>query len=329
MILNRPEHLDIKARQLNLPIYFPSISSVKTNLHPIEYVQALNALSYVNKQFLISAYDLVKSDNSQRAQLQGELIKARENGVTILMDSGNYESYWKDPMPMWSQKEFHSALRDFPCDIAFGFDEQKPPTNTEQHLKILNERYVMDQNAAGDALLVPIVHGNKETLPNICKQFALTQNLIMVAVPERCLGSGVFERANTIQTIRQSLNDTGNYTALHLLGTGNPLSLAIYAISGADSFDGLEWCQTVVDHETCLLHHFSQGDFFRGQTRWGDEDWPYQLRTLAHNIEFYSDWMNRMDEAFSMGREIEFCSANFPEIIYSKCRSELGWKQAS
>ena len=328
MTLQRPEHLKISTGQLHLPVYFPSVSSVKTTLPPIEYVRALNALSSVNKQYLVSAFDLVRTDAEQRSQIQGELKKARDNGVIVLMDSGNYESYWKVPMPGWSQDEFHSALRDFSCDLAFGFDEQRPPADTGQHLKILNERYVKDRAAAGNALLVPIIHGNKESLPNICTQFAQTQCLQMIAVPERCLGLGIFERASTVSAIRQQLNESGHYVGLHLLGTGNPLSLAIYAISGADSFDGLEWCQTVVDHETSLLHHFSQGDFFRGQTRWGDEELAFQLRNLAHNIEFYSDWMRRMVEAFRSGAQTEFCRANFPERIYSMCRNELGWELA-
>lgn len=329
MTLHRPDHLKISTGQLHLPVYFPSISSVKTTLRPIEYVQTLNALSSVNKQFLVSAYDLVRTDAEQRSQMQGELKKAHDNGVIVLMDSGNYESYWKAATPLWTQDEFHSALRDFPCDLAFGFDEQRPPTEIRQHLNILNERYAKDRDAAGNALLIPIVHGDKETLPSICTQFAQAQHLQMIAVPERCLGSGIFERASTVNAIRQRLNESGHYVALHLLGTGNPLSLAIYAISGADSFDGLEWCQTVVDHETSLLHHFSQGDFFSGQTRWGDEEWVFQLRNLAHNIEFYSDWMHRMVAAFKNGAQTEFCRANFPERIYSKCRAEFGWEQAS
>ncbi|WP_182212931.1 hypothetical protein [Stenotrophomonas acidaminiphila] len=72
--------------------------------------------------------------------------------------------------------------------------------------------------------------------------------------------------------LRKALDDNGRYVGLHLLGTGNPISIALYAWAGADSFDGLEWCQTVVDHDTGLLFHLSQSDFFRRQTAWGESD---------------------------------------------------------
>jgi hypothetical protein len=43
--------------------------------------------------------------------------------------------------------------------------------------------------------------------------------------------------------------------------TDNPFSITLYSAMRADSFDGLEWCQTVVDHETGLLYHLSHVDF--------------------------------------------------------------------
>ena len=62
-------------------------------------------------------------------------------------------------------------------------------------------------------------------------------------------------RAKTIIKIRKTLAPKKQYYPLHLLGTGNPLSILIYSICGADSFDGLEWCQTTVDYNTGLLYH--------------------------------------------------------------------------
>lgn len=319
--------LEVGSKCIQLPIYFPSVSSVKCTLNPVEYVQTLNALSSLNTQYLISAYDLVRSDPQQRSQLLEELKKAKSEGTIVLMDSGNYESYWKAPIDKWSQTEFHAALENFPCDLAFGFDEQQPPTNTEEHLQILTERYLKDRDAAGASLLIPIVHGNKESLPIVCEALAELHSLKMIAVPERCLGSGIFERANTVKAIRKSLNEVGHYVVLHLLGTGNPLSLAIYAISGADSFDGLEWCQTVVDHRTALLHHFSQGDFFSTQTSWGSKALSYQSQNLAHNIQFYVEWMHKMSEAFRRNMHYEFCRNNLPDYVFHECETELGWAQ--
>lgn len=94
---------------------------------------------------------------------------------------------------------------------------------------------------------------------------------------------------------------------------------------GADSFDGLEWCQTVVDCETGLLHHFSQADFFAEQTAWGGHGLSFQARTLAHNLEFFSDWMQRLRDAIEQKQLSEFCRLNLSSRAFQYCASVAGW----
>lgn len=121
---------------------------------------------------------------------------------------------------------------------------------------------------------------------------------VLLAVPERTLGEGIVERTRTVRKIREALNALEVYCPLHLLGTGNPLSIIAYALAGADSFDGLEWCQTVVDHETGRLSHFQQWDLFRHQTEWGQNNTlPYIQSVLMHNLDFYERLMADLHEA--------------------------------
>jgi queuine/archaeosine tRNA-ribosyltransferase len=115
---------------------------------------------------------------------------------------------------------------------------------------------------------------------------------------------------------------------LHLLGTGNPTSIALYSWAGADSFDGLEWCQTAVDHDTGQLFHLSQSDFFRKQTAWGDEDISFHSRTLAHNLTFYADWMQRLRQAVYDDNVINFCRLNFSPRIFRQCAVAFKWEVA-
>src|SRR5579875_3506767 len=129
----RPPELTIGARSLALPVYFPSISSVKTALYPQEYLQLLSSLGGLNSQFLVSAFDLAHVDQPQLAQQA--LASARQAGIVTLMDSGNYESFWKDAQADWKQTDFHKMLADFPCDLAFSFDEQQPPANADKRTK--------------------------------------------------------------------------------------------------------------------------------------------------------------------------------------------------
>lgn len=325
MTPHRPKKVRIGAVELDVPVFFPSVSSVKTALPLLDYIRVLNALRAFNGHILVSAFDLYRSDGSEREAFQQELAHARDAGTVVLMDSGNYESYWKEAQATWLHSDFHQALKEFSSPLAFGFDEQKPPPDQKAHLLLLDECHKQDQAAACLTTIIPIIHGKPEDLPYLCSEFSKISDVPMIAVPERRLGDGIFERARTASAIRQALDANERYVGLHLLGTGNPISIAIYSITGADSFDGLEWCQTVVDHETALLFHLSQADFFMAQTSWGDEGWPFQPSVLAHNLEFYADWMGRLREAIHNGMGIEFCRLNFPRRVFVQCADALGW----
>lgn len=63
MEATRPASLLIGQRELPLPVYFPSISSVKTALRPEDYLQVLSSLVVLNGQFLVSAFDLAAIGN--------------------------------------------------------------------------------------------------------------------------------------------------------------------------------------------------------------------------------------------------------------------------
>lgn len=323
MKVERPAQLSIGTRSLPLPVYFPSVSSVKTALRPQDYLQLLSSLVGLNGQFLVSAFDLAGIENPRSA---GEMLAAaRQAGAVTLMDSGNYESFWKDAQADWKQAHFHKMLRNFPCDLAFGFDEQNPPDDLGEHVALIVARWRADQKAAGNCQIIPIIHAAATELPALCAAVAAETGATMLAVAERKLGDGVLERARAVRAIRAELDKLGRYVALHLLGTGNPISIAIYSAMGADSFDGLEWCQTVVDHDTALLYHLSQADFFAGQTAWGDAGLSFQARTLAHNLEFFAEWMRRLRDAVNQGRIPDFCRLNLPTRAFQHCANAAGW----
>lgn len=326
-MITRLEEITLSGNRLAMPVFFPSVSTVKTALAPSEYLATLHSLRDINQQFLVSAFDLGRSHNGDG--LKHWLTAAQDTGATVLMDSGNYESYWKDEQVSWRQADFHEVLRRFPCTFAFGFDEQNPPADADAHVGLVVERWRQDQIAAGDRVIVPIVHGTPESLPELCARVAQETQVPMIAVAERRLGSGVFERTRSVMAIRKALDGNGRYVGLHLLGTGNPISIALYAWAGADSFDGLEWCQTVVDHDTGLLFHLSQSDFFRRQTAWGDGDVSFHARTLAHNLTFYADWTQRLRQAIHHGDGINFCRFNFPPYVFSQCAEAFGWEAAA
>ncbi len=323
MTVTRLQDLGLGDKALPLPVYFPSISSVKTALRPQDYLQVLASLVDLNRQYLVSAFDL--SALAQPAEAAMLLQASRDAGAVTLMDSGNYESFWKDAQRHWQQHAFHQILGAFPCDLAFGFDEQQPPADAAEHVALLVARWKEDQAAAGACRVVPIIHADANNSPGLCRAVAAETGVSMLAVAERRLGDGVVDRARAVLSIRNELDKLDRYVVLHLLGTGNPISIALYSAMGADSFDGLEWCQTVVDHDTALLYHLSHADFFAAQTAWSEAGLSFLARTLAHNLEFYASWMQRLRAAISSGTMVEFCRLNFPAHVFRKCAVAFEW----
>jgi len=277
-----------------LPCFFPSVSSVKTNLMPVDYIELLTAATY--PLYLISAYDIARSTPEHQTRISDALKKSREQGSVILMDSGNYESFWK-AADDWRVERFHAVIGAYEHDIAFCYDNQNPPQTVDATSEDVIKSVLRDQEYS-TGTVVPIVHGPAALLPHAAQKVAEKLCPILLAVPERALGEGIVARAATVRKIRNALNTLSFYCPLHLLGTGNPISIIVYTMAGADSFDGLEWCQTVVDHDTALLYHFQQWDFVKSQTEWGTNgDLPYIQSVLMHNLEFFSSFMRDLQEA--------------------------------
>jgi len=321
----KSDKIKLGQREVNLPVFFPSISTIKTSLKPIEYIKVLNALSTINSQFLVSAYDIANSSKEDQAEIYRELAYSKQKGMTILMDSGNYESYWKSAQEEWQQKHFHEIVGNLNADFAFSFDNQDPPDDSVEHLKSVTLKLEGDQKASGDTIIVPIIHGDKNNIANLCKELARESGVPMIAVAERRLGGGVLERAQTVSEIRKKLDEIGRFVGLHLLGTGNPISIATYSLMGANTFDGLEWCQTVVDHESSLLLHLSQADLLFHQTEWGNGDHPFSVRVLAHNLIFYSNWMRELRASIKNNEGVSFCREKFPTNYFQVFQEKLGW----
>lgn len=277
-----------------LPCFFPSVSSVKTNLMPVDYIELLNASAH--PLFLVSAYDIANSSVEHRARMNAALKNSKEGGTAILMDSGNYEGFWKRDLA-WSTKSLHEVVSASEHHVCFCYDNQEPPATSEEIADDVISGVLRDQEHALGTV-VPIVHGATELLACAVQMVAAQLYPVLLAVPERALGEGIVARTRTVRNIRKALDELGFYCPLHLLGTGNPLSMIAYALAGADSFDGLEWCQTVVDHESGKLFHFQQWDLFRHQTDWGENSsLPFIQSALMHNLEFYRSFMEALRDA--------------------------------
>lgn len=303
----RPQRLKLNGA-VDLPTFFFSVSSHETRLAPAAALRTLDLFGA--ETILVSAYD---TGPGAPKSLIRTLERRRKRGATILLDSGNYEKARRND-GAWTFETYKAALKTTPHDLVFSFDKLGPRGGAD---KVARAAIFAAERTAHltPAPIIPIVH--LPQLPDddfrtdmagpVMRLVAQTLAPVMIAIPERELGSGVFERARTMVAIRKALKGLGRYQPVHILGTGNPISLALLSAAGADSFDGLEWCRYAFDAEHSQLHHFQLFELFKYQAEVAnsavtasaalDPAVSYTTKAVMHNLDFYQTWLKQLRSA--------------------------------
>ncbi|WP_312341281.1 toll/interleukin-1 receptor domain-containing protein [Stutzerimonas nitrititolerans] len=312
--LGKPARLaKITSNPLTLPTVFMSVSSHETQFDPVGAIEALRI--HETPSILVSAYDLVKS--ASRNEMITEIGAYREKGGFVLIDSGNYEAHrLKDDK--WKPAHLKRALIDTPHDWAFCFDNMKPSDKFDVAVRQVVKAVERDAKHTS-AQVLPIIHVKQtskglERLPRIVRAISEHLQPPVIAIPERELGAGLAQRALTVRYIRDELDKLPYYQPIHLLGTGNPWSIALLAAAGADTFDGLEWCRFAVDPELERLHHFQHFDFFKTKRIrsefmdrvMANDSIGYAGKVAFHNLEYYAEFGRIMRGMYSKGHEEAF-----------------------
>ena len=323
------------------PVFYPSVSCVSKNVWPvIDHMDLL--VSSNHPQFLISCFDAYRLNNNRR--FHAVMRQAEEQHQTVLWDSGIYEVFWLclkrwcenhhdvqcipfsvfgSRSKRWSESRYLKTLRRNSVSYAFSYDEyclSKPNLSAAELIDSVKK-----SSSQVESHISPIVHCTDTTkYPGVCREVSEACNPKLIAIPERGLGEGVIEISKNIRAVRKALNNQDGYQNLHILGTGNPISMMLYAFSGADSFDGLDWCQTVVDYETATLHHPLQLDLYESQSPCeADEGLPFFARCYTHNLAFYKKWMSDLHQAIEANKELDMMRQYLSESFVEKYRSEI------
>jgi len=323
----RPRELKVREKTLRLPAFVFSLSSHETQVTPREGATLLRLLE--PDAALVSAYDAWQYRNDRaKPTLRSSVEELRRSATVLFLDSGNYEAYRKNDSYSsrrnpkgWQVPLFRKMAAGASPDLGFSFDDVRPKGEPARIADRIVAGFRADERALGRAFpLCPVVHlpsAEDRTIaslaPKIVSSVAAATDPIMVAIPERELGDGLLERARTVRAIREALNAIGKYYPLHLLGTGNPVSMIALAAAGADGFDGLEWCRTVADYATGFLFHFQQFDCFVQTHLHRIQDQKirrlvenpvvsYAMRTLSYNVDFFKDWTRTMQSMIHSGQ---------------------------
>lgn len=286
---------------LPTPVFYPSVSSVSKNVWGVvDHVEILVAANF--PQFLVSCFDI--HNNRNDTKLSAALKRAEEQNQVVLYDSGIYEVVWSRSK-RWNRKKYLRTLRENRVHHAFCLDEYIVSTTKEISSEKLMKEIERTSAQLGKNIVSPIIHcKNIDDYIDICIELSRSVEPKLLAIPERELGKGMVDIATNITRIRKSLDALDTYQTIHILGTGNPLSMMVYAFMGADSFDGLDWCQTVVDYETATLHHSLHFDLYSHQGNWGDnKDMSFLAKCFLHNLDFYNIWMDELRAAIKTGKQ--------------------------
>ena len=306
------EELHIGMKTISFPCFFPSVSSVKTNISPQEYINHLEHLGY--PCYLISAYDVIKTKKRNQQYDSISLPNRNDRNSIILLDSGNYEAYWFDDHD-WQFESYQTVSNSIDADLILAYDNcwQKDDKNYQ----------ILDQCGDIESFL-PIIHGYPSTIPELAVEAVMKNRCQMIAIPERELGDSISSRINTLQNIRKNLSINGFEIPIHLLGTGHPISILLYSAFGANSFDGLEWCQTLVNPENGQLFHFTQKDFIECKCEACNKNMTSYLTTvLFHNLLFYIDWMVMIQKALEKEEIKDLMKKYVPVPFYKSIEGDI------
>lgn len=333
--------LVVGSRELPYPILFQSVSSHETQLPPAAALRLLTAFG--TGAILVSAYDVVRRDGISAGAPKGVLHwlrRAREAGALVALDSGNYEASRRQDAS-WTESRLHEAFRAAPHDLAFTFDKLKPRGGLSRLVGGVLCGARRDARHAA-APLLPIIHAPRrdgaydlQAVPEAMRQVALELRPYLMAIPERELGDGIIARAATVRRIRAALDKLPFYQPLHILGTGNPVSIALLTAVGADSFDGLEWCRVVMaaEFKSIALYHFHQYDLFSWQDAYAaspvtraapsDANVKFPAKVAFHNLDLLSEWVRELSNARRSGKIGNFLLKNLPTAMHEQLEAAL------
>lgn len=312
-MVQRLESISYGNTKVHYPEFFPSISSVKVNFPVYDCLKILSKTQ--EARFLISSYDIYNIGNGQKEEIIDTLFKLKQSGVTILLDSGKYESYWHQDNK-WSIDKYEQILQYDICSFCFSFDCQDiEHKNKKGLIDIILKNYFSNLNKT-NVSVIPIIHSNLADMPSICAEVIKETKAKSIAIPERLLGDGILARYENLKNLRFYLNDTLDYyEPIHVLGTGNPFSILILSFAGGDTFDGLEWCQTSIDPKTYQVYHFQLRDLFDITEK---EFKDYSLNNLCKNLLAYRQINNEIRGAFMDNKIASLLKDRLPQQIWSK-----------
>lgn len=271
------------------PLYFPSVSSSsqRSSLDAmIAFCEDRGA-----PQMLVSAYDL-----GRLAPGTVERLEEYAERNVLLLDSGAFEAHYSGRE--WAFGEYAERVRETPCDVYASYDEM--PGGRQSDAYMLGAARAGAERSAGErraAVCMAVLHGGTgNQLAGVAEAMAQGGGgPRMYAVPEREMGGSLAEKIRTAVRIRRALSSADPRNAMHVLGCGDPVMMALLSYAGADCFDSVDWSRWAVNPETlewaCADRLESMGC---GCGACAADGGSTLGRMWGHNLLFYEGFTGRL-----------------------------------
>jgi predicted RNA-binding protein len=225
--------------------------------------------------------------------LFGEISNFLRGGGYMMVDSGVFESYWRNDKK-WTFKMYSKSLLKTDFDFYFAYDILPDKLQKKDFLEFTKRYIIKSSKINTKGHCIPIFHArDPRSLLHVMKNF-LTQypDLEFVSVTEKECGYSFLERANTIRKIRTLLNNIDHPTVLHILGCGNPISIATYSYCGADTFDSLGWGRYLIEPLGLRIYDISQLELLKCTCKICQKTQvDSKAKALLHNLLFYQKYI--------------------------------------
>lgn len=238
--------------------------------------------------------------SADKKKLTGEIANYVRSIGFIMIDSGVFESYWKDNKK-WDFKSYASALTKLDSDFYFSYDILPRTQSDAKYFRSTSNYAVRSTKLKKKEYCIPILHNSTPKKLVLFVQKFLREHpdlCDIIAVPERECGNNISERANTIASIRNILNKNGlENSLLHILGCGNPLSMAVYSYCGADTFDSVDWNKVLIEPVDLRIYDIAQVELLKCKCEICQKMQNNPLpRALLHNLLFYQNYVLQLQK---------------------------------
>jgi hypothetical protein len=242
-LLAREGVVQHKGSQLfRTPLLVPSFSS--KGFPDMKKIVALMS-EFITDAVLVSAYDRYYGHFTAKTLSFPSVIFLDSGGYEARVEHDLSESYGKDYKPSkWTAEYHRSVIKEWEASVPtvlVSFDSPARHSMIERQIAAALKLKQEFPDSPHELLIKP-EHKSElldmELLPKVLGELG---NFTIIGFTEHELDNRIIGRMQKIARARRILDDAGIQAPIHIFGSLDTFSTALYFLSGAEIFDGLTW----------------------------------------------------------------------------------------